>query len=213
VALARKVLDALPETNWFRRNPLLGDHMESDAGLYDLLLHARDRPFRADEVVAAVEASGLAFAGFVEPARYAPETWIGPLADGAGALPPAARAALGEKLAGGIKTHVFYASKGPLRVAKATPEARPRLRGSAPAPLAAHIGAGKRFVVRRDGAKHYPPLPPGCAPMLRLLDGRLTLGQIAARLKMDWFAFAAAWKKVEAALSGWGMLYYSERFE
>jgi SAM-dependent methyltransferase len=44
VAVARDALDRLPETNWFRRNPLLGDHRENDAGLYDLLLHARDRP-------------------------------------------------------------------------------------------------------------------------------------------------------------------------
>ena len=213
VAIARRTLAALPETNWFRRNDLVGDHLQSDAGLHDLLLNARDRPYAADEVTAAVERAGLSFAGFVEPARYDPETWIGDLAAPLRDLPPAERAALGERLAGGIKTHVFYCSKGPLRVAQPAPDARPRLRGQQPGPMAAHVRAGKPVTVRRDGAKHRLALPASSAPILRQLDGRATLGEIAARLKLDWLAFSAAYAPVARALGGWGMLYYSERFE
>ena len=55
VRLARPVLDALPETNWFRNNAFVGDHRASDAGLHDLLLHARDRPYTVTELAAALE--------------------------------------------------------------------------------------------------------------------------------------------------------------
>ncbi len=213
VLRARAALDALPETNWFRRNHLLGDHLESDAGLFDLLLHARDRPFAADEVMAAVEAAGLAFAGFVEPARYAPETWIGEAAAPARGLPAAERAALGERLAGGIKTHVFYATKGPPRVAKPGPEARPRLRGERPGPLAATVGAGRAAHVRRDGARHRLELPRASAPALKLLDGRRRLGEVATALRTDWVGFSAAFAPLYRTLNGWGMLYFSETFE
>ena len=47
IALARRLYDDLPESNWLRRNAYVGDHLAGDdAGLYDLLLHARDRAYR-----------------------------------------------------------------------------------------------------------------------------------------------------------------------
>jgi SAM-dependent methyltransferase len=212
VSAARSLLAALPETNWFLRNPLLGDHKESDAGLYDLLLHARDRPFRADEVVAAVERAGLSFVSFVEPARYDPETWIGAAAAPARDLPAPARAALAERLCGALKTHVFYAAKGPARPASMKPGARPRLRGVEPRALAQTVAAGRKVHVNRDGGRRRVALDPAAAPLLAALDGRSTLGEIAAARKLDWFAFAAAFVPAARALHGWGMLYYSDTF-
>jgi SAM-dependent methyltransferase len=212
VAAAKDVLKRLPETNWFGRNPLLGDHRQSDAGLYDLLLHARDRPFHADAVIAAVERAGLSFAGFVEPARYDPATWIGEAAAPAKALPPAARAALAERLAGGVKTHVFYATKGPAKPATLKPDSRPRLRGFQLRALVETVRAGRKVHVSRDGVRHRVPLDPAVAPILALMDGRRTLGEIAAAGKRDWFAFTAAFGPAARALSGWGMLYYSDTF-
>ena len=212
VAAARRVLAALPETNWFLRNPLLGDHKESDAGLYDLLLHARDRPFHADEAMAAVAAAGLAFVSFVEPARYDPETWIGDLAAPVTNLAPPERAALAERLAGGIKAHVFYAAKGAAKPAQPKADARPRLRGGSAAALARAMAEGRAAHVRRDGVRHKLELPPAAAPIIRLLDGRRTLGEIAQALGLDWFAFAAAFAPARRALGGWGMLYFSDTF-
>jgi SAM-dependent methyltransferase len=212
VARAKQVLAALPETNWLNRNPLVGDHRESDAGLYDLLLHSRDRPFTADETIAAVEAAGLTFVAFVEPARYEPETWIGPLAAPAADWPFPARAALAERLCGGLKAHVFYAAKGPARTAKPGPEARPRLRGVSPAVLAQAATTGKALIVKRDGHTHRIAVPREAAPIARLMDGRRRLGEIAAALRMDWLAFSAAYAALHKPLTGFGLLLYSETF-
>jgi len=49
VALARRLLRALPPTNWLKRNPFVSDHLEGgDAGLYDLLLRHRAGELRCD---------------------------------------------------------------------------------------------------------------------------------------------------------------------
>jgi hypothetical protein len=188
------------------RNEHLGDHQRSDAGLYDLLLHARDRPFTADEVVASVERAGLSFAGFIEAARYDPATWLTEAPKG---LTPAAAAALAEQLAGGIKAHVFYAAKGPARVARPGPTARPRLRGVTASGLAGAAGKGGTW--ERDGAAHRFALPKGSADLLRLMDGRRRLGEIAATLGLDWIAFSAQYAPVHRTLTGFGALLYSER--
>lgn len=207
LAAAKRALAALPPSNWFIRNDLLGDHRDSDAGLYDLLLHARDRPFTADAVMAAVARAGLSFAGFIEPARYAPETWTpSPVPD----LDPPARAALAEQLAGGIKAHVFYAVNGPARGVAPAPALRPRLRGATAAQLAA--SAGKPFTVRRDGVAHRLVLPRDAAPLLALLDGRRRLGEVAQALRLDWLAFAARYAPVHRTLTGFGLMLYSETF-
>ena len=58
--VTRELLEALPPTNWFRRNPLLQDHLTGgDAGLYDLLLHPRDRAYRVAEIGALAAAAGI----------------------------------------------------------------------------------------------------------------------------------------------------------
>ncbi|MHA1568879.1 MAG: class I SAM-dependent methyltransferase, partial [Alphaproteobacteria bacterium] len=112
IARARRLLDALPPTNRFRRNPFLSDHVGAgDAGLYDLLLHARDRAYRVPEIVDLLAGAGLAPTGFVEPARYDPATYLTapallkPLAD----KDWIERAAFAELLAGNMRTHAFYA--------------------------------------------------------------------------------------------------------
>ena len=72
MALAKKMLAGLPPTNWLTRNEFVVDHKNNDAGLYDLLLHSRDRPYTVTELAGSLERTGLALAGFVEPARYDP---------------------------------------------------------------------------------------------------------------------------------------------
>jgi SAM-dependent methyltransferase len=208
VSRARAALAALPPTNWFARNDLLVDHKASDAGLYDLLLHARDVPLTADQVMAAVARAGLSFAGFIQPVRYAPETWAGGAA--IPDLDPPARAALAEQLAGGIKIHVFYAVKGAPRRAAFGPEARPRLRGVSAGQLAG--AAGKGFICRLDGVSHRITPPKAAAPALRMMDGRRRYGQIAQALGQDWLAFAATMAPVHRTLADYGVLLASETF-
>jgi SAM-dependent methyltransferase len=211
VAAARQVLAALPESHPFSRNMILGDHQRSDAGLYDLLLHARDVPFTADAVMAAVTMAGLTFAGFVPPALYDPATWAGTVAIPEG-LDAAQRAALAEQLCGAIKTHVFYAVNGPVPEAKPRPEAVPRLRTLQPAALAHQAASGKAVLLKRDGTVIRLLLPKNAAPILRLLDGRRPLGAVAQAAKLDWLAFSAVFRPVHDALTGHGLLYYSTRF-
>lgn len=53
IGRAREILAATPPTNWFRRGAdLYADHRAGDAGLYDLLLHPRDRAYTVEEIFA-----------------------------------------------------------------------------------------------------------------------------------------------------------------
>ncbi len=109
VRLARAALGALPWTNWFRRNDGLVDHKLSDAGLYDLLLHGRDRPYAVAELAETLDHAGLGLVSFVEAVRYDPLRYLprdAAFAERVKKLDPVARMALAEKLCGNIKMHV-----------------------------------------------------------------------------------------------------------
>lgn len=211
IAVARKVLAALPGSHPFKRNTVVGDHHGNDAGLYDLLLHARDVPFTADAVIAAVEAAGLAFAGFIAPLRYVPETWAGDaiVPDGPG---PGARAALAESLCGAMKAHVFYAVKGAVPPKTPNPHLVPRLRGITAGALAPNVAAGRPILVKRDGTEVRFTLPREAAALVARLDGRQSLGALAASTGHDWLGFAHAFLPIHAALTGHGLMLYSSRF-
>jgi hypothetical protein len=159
----------------------------------------------------AVDAAGLSFAGFIEPLRYAPESWAGGAAVPEG-LSPAARAALAENLCGAMKVHVFYAVKGKVPPRSPAPSLVPRLRGISAGTLASHIGAGKPVVLKRDGTELTVTLPRDAAPLLRLLDGKRTLGDVAASVGRDWLGFAASFAPLHTALTGSGLMLYSSRF-
>ena len=76
VKRASQALKKLPESHPFRQNTILGDHKDSDAGLYDLLLHARDRAYTAADLVRALERAGLSLVSMLEPARYDPASYL-----------------------------------------------------------------------------------------------------------------------------------------
>jgi len=215
VRMARAVLEGLPDTNWFARNELLGDHRTSDAGLYDLLLHSRDRPYSVTELAGALERAGLALAGFVEPARYDPMRYLPDrpdLAERVARMGALERAALAEQLAGNIKTHVAYASRhsdaspaGPGRAG-----AVPHLRGVAPTALARQIAAKGRFSLRSDGLSFAVSIPRQAAPLIAAIGGGASLGDIAARARLDWVGFSTIWGPVHRGLTGFNLLHYSE---
>ena len=211
VALAKTVLKALPKTNWFPQNRLLGDHRASDAGLYDLLLHSRDRPFEVGEVAEAVAKAGLDFLSFTEPSRYNPRLYLPEAAHGAvERLGEIERMQLAERLAGNMKVHVFYAGKAAPGVARVAPEARPRLNGLPAGALASDLKRKGVLKVESEGLKHSLAIPPKAADLLRLADGRMRLGEIARAKGLDWIAFAALWRPVHEALTGFNLLRYSE---
>jgi 2-polyprenyl-3-methyl-5-hydroxy-6-metoxy-1,4-benzoquinol methylase len=213
VKIARRVLEALPQTNWFKRNPFLGDHVQGgDAGLFDLLLHSRDRAFTVEEFAALADAGGLAIASFIEPVRYRPETY---LADAALAkrtqdMPFLARAALAEKLAGNLTKHIAYLT-WPKRLPDCIatiegPQTIPILREVDGAALAASVSKAGALAGDLDGVKWRTALPPLAGAMLSRIDGKRSLGQIHAELQaldkaLDWERFKRQFDQLYAAFN------------
>ncbi len=215
---ARRLMTALPETNWLRRNPYLGDHQRSDAELVDLFLHPRDRAFTVPQLAELARSADLDIVAFIEPVRYEPATYLGDpdlLArlDGLGRLQ---RAGFAEALAGNMKKHVFYVAKtgtAEKRIARPDrPEAVPIL-GRLPA--AALAGALKREAVLKvdlDGVPLRLPLPGLAGEIVARIDGKTSLAQLHAKLQehrpnLDWLAFKSAFDKVYEVLGGLNHLW------
>ena len=213
VVLARRLLAALPATNWLRRNPFLGDHKRSDAELVDLLLHPRDRAYSVDQVAALVAGAGLRLVSFIEPARYQPASYLKDpvLLRRLTGLDPLARAAFAEKLAGNIKKHILYVVKGANpadTVARAeTPGVVPVTRELPGPELARAVAKRGRIAADFDGLSLSFALPRLAAPILTRIDGQASLGEIHAALQaldsgLDWDAFKAQFDPLYAVLNG-----------
>lgn len=214
VALAREVLAQLPKTHAFAQNALLRDHLDDDAGLYDLLLHARDRPYRADALIDEIEAAGLRLAGFLEPARYEPEIYLkdGEARRRAEAAPFRDRAALAERLAGNMKVHVFYATRkmaGSTVASGTDPGAIPVVHGAPSVALAQQIA--KRGFVRFtvDGLTIERAIDKSSARIVAAMDGHRTLQDIAGAARLDWFGLSKASAKLDRTLGGFNLIRYS----
>lgn len=176
----------LPPTNWFAFNPLITDHLiGGDAGTYDLLLHERDRAFRAQELAALLDGAGLAITAWIEPRRYDPTIYIRDprLKAAAAALPPVERAALAEAMAGNMRTHVVYcvrkdavpAPPDPLR-----PDAVPLFRSLEGAKVAEAVRPDGTFAVNFEMFPFTLALPRLARAILRQIDGRRSVAEIRA---------------------------------
>lgn len=207
LSVARRLVRDLPATNWAKRNPLLGDlATDTDAGLYDLLLHSRDRAYSVPELVAFLATSSLAPIGFIEPARYDPRSWINDaaLARRAAQLAPLDAAALAENLAGTMKTHILYAARRSEldgRIAAPSGEATipvPRSGAKALVPMLARGGVLKLDL---DGHPLRRDIPPGLAPLLDAIDGDRPLGEIGKRLGWDAATLTQRFERLYALLN------------
>jgi ubiquinone/menaquinone biosynthesis C-methylase UbiE len=207
LSAARRLVRDLPATNWAKRNPLLGElATDTDAGLYDLLLHSRDRAYSVPELVEFLATSGLAPITFIEPARYDPRSWINDaaLARRAAQLAPLDAAALAENLAGTMKTHILYAARRNEldgRIAVASGEATipvPRSGAKALVPMLARGGVLKLDL---DGHPLRRDIPPGLAPLLDAIDGSRTLGEIGKRLGWDAATLTQRFERLYALLN------------
>jgi SAM-dependent methyltransferase len=218
LALARKLVDGLPKTHWFARNPWLVDHKQSDAGLFDLLLHERDRPFAVGEIVALTAACGLAIAGFVPPLLYDPGLYLSDprLKARLAGLDREARWALAEELAGNLKTHAFYVVRredaGRAAAAPDDPRARPVLRDLDGPALAKGLRPGRPLTATLAGEKRSFPLPPLAGPMLARIDGRTDLAGLqaalaAGRSDLPWETFRRQFDQLYATLHGLGKMH------
>ena len=111
---AKAVLQSLPKTNWFKRaEDLIGDHKEfGDAGIYDVFLHAQDRPFTVREMYDLVEGCGLQIIELIERGRskYMVETYIrdAKLLDRLRQFPKKEQQAIAELITGDLIVHNGY---------------------------------------------------------------------------------------------------------
>lgn len=218
LALARRLVDGLPPANWFARNERLVDHKQSDAGLYDLLLHERDRAFTVPEIAELAGSCGLAITAFVPPAYYDPALFVGDarLKARLAGLDWLGRAALAEELSGAIKTHAVYVvRRGEAVGAVAMPDdprARPVLRDLDGPAMARGFRPGHTLTAKIAGAKHAFPLPPLTGAMLARIDGTIDLAGLhaalaAERSDLTWEAFKRQVDQLFAALNGLGKMY------
>jgi SAM-dependent methyltransferase len=191
LAIARKLLAQLPATNWLKRNPFVADHIaEGDAGLYDLLLHARDRAYDVRELAALVAGAGLRIVDFIPAARYAPETYLsdGALLKRVAGLNKLERAAFAENIAGNIKSHIVYAVRAGNTVNPPNPadnDAVPVLCQVDAATLARGLKPGGVLSADLDGTTLRLPLPRLAAAIVGLIDGRRSLTAIHAHLQAN----------------------------
>jgi SAM-dependent methyltransferase len=201
--VARRVMRHLPETAWLRRNGFLDDHVNGgDAGLYDLLLNPRDRAFSVHDLNALLAGEGLEVTCWVEPIRYDPDPLLPDpkLRARAAALDPIDRAALAEALAGNVSAHIVYCVRRNERTECAdfmADGAVPVTRELSGEAITAGIQPDGTITLVLDGLRLPLALPPLAAGILGLVDGRRTVGEIAATLAAHGTgaeAFARAWR-------------------
>jgi SAM-dependent methyltransferase len=188
IETAKRLLRQLPATNLFARNPALGDHLRAgDAGIHDLLLHARDRAYRVGELIAMIDAAGLAPTALIEPWRYDPASYLADpkLLAPLNAMDRWRRAEAAELLAGNLKTHIAYAvpkARADSAVAAPDPTAVPILKGVTGVEIARGLKPGGRLTVAADGFEARFPTSAGMGPILAAIDGRRSLAEIEALL-------------------------------
>jgi SAM-dependent methyltransferase len=213
IKTARRLLAALPKTNWFARNPFVGDHIQGgDAGLYDLLLHSRDRAYRVAEFDALVRGAGLGIVRFIEPARYDPATYLNDpaLLRSLAGLTPIESAVFAEALVGNITKHVAYVT-WPQRASQCVariegPRTVPVLRQNDGAKLAAGLQSGGMLKADLDGFEWRCALPRLAGPIVSRVDGNASLGDIYAALRaldrsLEWEQFARQFDSLFGALN------------
>ena len=206
---ARRVLRHLPATNWFRANPNFTDITQGgDAGLYDLLLNPRDRAYTIDAFADLLHRVGLRIACLVEPMRYDPAPLLpdARLRARAAALDPIGRAALAESLAGNMPTHIVYCVRAetalPVRD-HCDPACVPVARETPMADFADRIRNGV-LTAQFDALTVPVPLPSLAAAILRRIDGKRTLAEIAEPFPAR--AFDQAWDQLYPALNAMNRL-------
>ncbi len=185
--IARRMMRHLPETAWLRGNRNFADHLAGgDAGLYDLLLSPRDRPFDVAAFASLAASGGFVVDTLIEPLRYDPRPLLPDpvLRERASGLDRLGRAALAERLAGDIATHIAYLrpieAAPPRRADPCDPASVPIGRETTGEALAARIRPDDTYPARFGTLPIPLPLPKRAGAVLRLVDGRRDVAAIAA---------------------------------
>ena len=204
---ARDILERLPPGNWFQRaEGLHKDHRNGDAGLYDLLLHPKDRAYTVGELYdwlctpASAGGHGLHLVfSDVQRGRtpYQLQVVMGP-------KPPAVQQALleqpvrrqqemAELMIGNLITHSFYLTRGGGQVAPYGDPAyipfffhEPMNGESVAKVFAASRGAPFVLTHEHSGMK-FMANPGRYGPqILRLIDGQRSFGEIFQQFRAEW---------------------------
>jgi len=211
---ARALLGDLPPTNWLLRNSHVGDHQNAgDVGVYDLLLHRRDRAYLVDEIFALAANADLRITGFIEPARYDPLNYLrdAGLRKKAAALPWPEQCAVAELIAGNMKVHICYLVPAgrsrdvPLRLGVSG--VVPVLNNVSPEALASRLKGAPAVSLDFDGAKIRLVLPAQAFALTALVDGERELAEIRryhskAGQKLSQGAFTRQFETLYKALNG-----------
>lgn len=215
VAVARRLLGKLPESNRFRRNPYLFDHRQSDAALVDLLLNRRDRAYSVTEVLALLADAELRLIDFLPRALYEPESYVNDpdLAKRFQALEEDERLQVAEDLAGNMKSHMLYATRKPNEACEA------HLDDKAVPLLTKHKGAELARAAQKDlsikatieGTQLRRRLPRLGPALLSRIDGERSLEAIrqdlqAANSAVDDARFAKEMQETYEALHGLNLM-------
>lgn len=208
---ARAIYARLPDGHPFKRNTVVVDHEQGDAGFYDLLLHSQDRPYTIRQLHETLRAAGLAATGSPQAYAYDPKPFL-PDPGLLYGMDDLARMDLAEKLRGTIKTHVLYAApagRAEGRVAAPAPEMVPHFKGGSGARIAQAIAKKGVLPLNLGGEKAEIPVSGAVVSLLRHVDGRRTLAEIAAAERLDPIGFASLWNGFSKDLASYGLLYYS----
>ena len=209
--IARRTMRHLPATAWLRANSNFGDHLSGgDAGLYDLLLNARDRAYDIPALYRLLDGAGLEVAALIEPARYDPALLLpdAKLRARIEALPQRERAAIAEALAGNMNTHIAYVLRAGTRPAMPDaldPGAVAIAREIPAAELARRIGPDGALAHQFGQLTVRVPLPPQARALLGLIDGERSIAatrDIMQGRGLGAPQFETAWRQTFETLAG-----------
>ena len=181
ISIVKRLIAGLPPTAWFNRNSQIEDHKNGgDPGIFDLFLHARDKPFRVNDVAEMVMNSNLRLVSFIEPYRYDPLLYVRDpkLKKIINELDYIEKAIFAEAYLGNIKKHVFYAvnktnSINPPTTASAN--VIPVIVNHSPEEIAKQMPAGGNISVVSDGHRIDMYVPSLAKAIVILCDGRRNL--------------------------------------
>lgn len=208
IAMAKRLLGVLPQTNWLQRSPHITDHRGSDVGIYDLLLHSIDKSYTVMELADLLASVGLRITTFAESALYEPAFWCKDefIARRLNHLSHIRKAAFAERFLSFIKMHIVFVVRQENPVAQPVP----------------NLAAVPIWATKIDDK--YPDLPFSggyslqSTPMnvqftavesqvVRLIDGEKSIGQIMEISGLPRSEFDRAFLKVWSNLHGIGVLF------
>lgn len=217
VALARRLIQALPPTNWLLNNPHISDHRLADANLYDLLLHSCDRPYSVPQLAELADSAGLAIATLIDPMRYEPSLWVkdARVLKRLEGMDPLERAAWTERITGAFTKHIAYllrpADLDAARILPDGPDVVPVLRDIDGPAVAKNVPPGGSLEFDLMGSVVALPLPRLAGPILSRIDGRTSLGALHAAIepttKATWEQFLTQFRQLFDALGGLGKMH------